>query len=428
MAATNSDLLKRRDAAVPRGVSTTFPAFADRADNAELWDVEGRRFIDFAAGIAVLNTGHRHPTVLKAAQAQSDRITHAAFQVMGYESYIALAERLNGLAPVQGPAKTLFITTGAEAVENAIKIARAFTNRPGVVSFSGAFHGRTLLATALTGKAQPYKQNFGPFPTDLQRAPFPAESLGISVEVALAALDRLFRTDLEPQRTAAIILEPVQGEGGFHQAPVEFLKAIRAICDQHGILLIADEVQSGFARTGKMFAIEHSGVKPDLITVAKGIAGGFPLAGVIGRAAVMDAPLPGGLGGTYGGNPVSCAAALGVLDAIVEDNLQARAVEIGATLVARLEAIRQRNDSVPIGEIRGIGAMVAFDLLTADTAAPDPEAAKRITQDAFAHGLILLSCGVHGNTVRLLPPLSAADDLVSAGMDILERCLVRAPN
>jgi len=422
----NADLLTRRLAAVPRGVSTATAIFAARAENAELWDVEGNRYVDFAGGIAVLNTGHRHPKVLAAVRDQLDAYTHTAFQVVAYEPYIALAERLNALAPFDGPAKTILFTTGAEAVENAVKIARAATGRSAVIAFTGGFHGRTMLTMAMTGKVAPYKRLFGPLPAEVFHAPFPVPQYGVTVEDSLRALDFLFRADVEPERVAAIILEPVQGEGGFQPAPVELLRALRDICDRHGILLISDEVQAGFARTGKMFGIEHSGVQPDLITVAKSLAGGFPLSGVIGKAAIMDAAEPGGLGGTYAGPPIACAAALAVLDVIAEEDLMRRADEQGARIRARLQAISQRNDLVPIANIRGPGAMVGFDIMRARGAnEPDGAEAKAVTVRALTKGLILLSCGVYGETIRLLAPLTASDAILDEGLDILEAALER---
>lgn len=421
----NADLLTRRLAAVPRGVSTATAIFAARAENAELWDVEGNRYVDFAGGIAVLNTGHRHPKVLAAVRDQLDAYTHTAFQVVAYEPYIALAERLNALAPFDGPAKTILFTTGAEAVENAVKIARAATGRSAVIAFTGGFHGRTMLTMAMTGKVAPYKRLFGPLPAEVFHAPFPVPQYGVTVEDSLRALDFLFRADVEPERVAAIILEPVQGEGGFQPAPVELLRALREICDRHGILLISDEVQAGFARTGKMFGIEHSGVQPDLITIAKSLAGGFPLSGVIGKAAIMDAAEPGGLGGTYAGPPIACAAALAVLDVIAEEDLMRRADEQGARIRARLQAMSQRNDLVPIANIRGPGAMVGFDILRAPGGEPDGAEAKAVTVRALTKGLILLSCGVYGETIRLLAPLTASDAILDEGLDILEAALER---
>lgn len=422
---SSSDLMARREAAVPRGVAHATSLFAARAQNAELWDVEGRRYIDFAGGIAVLNTGHRHPAVMAAVRSQLEAYTHTAFQVALYESYVTLAERLNALAPVEGPAKTVLFTTGAEAVENAVKIARAATGRSGVIAFTGGFHGRTLLTTALTGKTTPYKRAFGPMPGEVFHAPFPIAHEGVSVADSLAGVERLFRADLEPERVAAIILEPVQGEGGFHIAPPQFLQALRTLCDAHGILLIADEVQSGFARTGRLFAIEHSGVKPDLLAIAKSLAGGFPLSGVIGRAQVMDAAEPGGLGGTYGGSPVACAAALAVLDVIADERLCERAEAMGARQVERLHAVGRRNDAAPIAAVRGLGAMVAFEIVRErGSLEPDPDRTRRFREAALARGLIVLSCGVHGNVIRLLTPLTAGDDLLEEGMDRLEKALV----
>ncbi len=421
----NADLLTRRLAAVPRGVSTGTAIFAARAENAELWDVEGNRYVDFAGGIAVLNTGHRHPKVLAAVRRQLDAYTHTAFQVVAYEPYIDLAERLNALAPFDGPAKTILFTTGAEAVENAVKIARAATGRSAVIAFTGGFHGRTMLTMAMTGKVAPYKRLFGPLPAEVFHAPFPVPQYGVSVGDSLKALEFLFRADVEPERVAAIVIEPVQGEGGFQPAPPELLKALRSICDRHGILLISDEVQAGFARTGKMFGIEHSGVQPDLITVAKSLAGGFPLSGVIGKAAIMDAAEPGGLGGTYAGPPIACAAALAVLDVIADEKLMERADAQGARIRGRLAAMSQRNDLVPIANIRGPGAMIGFDILRSRNGEPDGAEAKAVSVRALTKGLILLSCGVYGETIRLLAPLTASDEVLDEGLDILEAALER---
>ncbi len=420
----NALLLSRRVAAVPQGVATATPLFAERAENAELWDADGARYIDFAGGIAVLNVGHCHPRVIAAVRDQLDLYTHTAFQVVAYEPYVALCERLNALAPIAGPAKTILFTTGAEAVENAVKIARAATGRPGVIAFGGGFHGRTLLTMAMTGKVLPYKRSFGPLPGEVFHLPFPIAHYGVGVEDSLRALSLLFAADIEPSRVAAIIVEPVQGEGGFHMAPPELLQALRRICDEHGILLIADEVQTGFARTGRMFGIEHGGVEPDLMTVAKSLAGGFPLSGVIGRADIMDAAQPGGLGGTYAGSPVACAAALAVLDVIEEEGLIARANAIGDRLRTTLAAFAARNDLLPIGHVRGPGAMVAFDLLAARGGdEPDGAAATRVTARALERGLVLLSCGIHGETIRLLMPLTASDAVIDEGMAILEEAL-----
>ncbi len=423
----NNTLLARRTAAVARGVATAFPVFAGKAEGAEVWDVEGRRFIDFAAGIAVLNTGHRHPKVIAAAKNQLDAYTHTAFQVFPYEPYVALCERLNALAPFSGAAKSLLFSTGAEAVENAIKIAKVATGRTGIIAFAGAFHGRTAMTMALTGKVDPYKRKFGLSPAGVYHVPFPAEPLGVDVSESLRALQLLFRADIAPSDVAAIIIEPVQGEGGFWPAPKELLVALREICDQHGIVLIADEVQSGFARTGAMFGIENSGVEPDIITVAKALGGGFPLSGVIGRAAIMDAAEPGGLGGTYAGNPIACAAALAVLDIIEDEQLVTRANQIGASIKTALERIALRNDAVAMSSIRGPGAMVAFDIVTQrGSSVPDAETTKKVVQAALGHGLILLSCGVFGNSIRLLCPLTISDELLGEGLELLERALVDA--
>lgn len=423
----NEELLARRERAVPRGVATAHPVYAARAENAELWDADGRRYIDFAGGIAVLNVGHRHPKVVEAVERQLGLYTHTAFQVVAYEPYVALAERLNALAPFKGAAKTILFTTGAEAVENAVKIARAATGRSAVIAFTGGFHGRTMLTMAMTGKTLPYKKKFGPMPAEIFHVPFPVTEHGVTVADALRALEFLFRADVEPSRVAAIVVEPVQGEGGFHEAPKELLVALRGICDEHGILLIADEVQTGFARTGRMFGIEHSGVEPDMVAVAKSLAGGFPLSGVVGRAEIMDAAEPGGLGGTYAGSPIACAAALAVLDVIAGEKLIDRANVMGARIKARLARMAARNDTVPMAAIRGPGAMIGFDVVKRRGAyEPDPEATKRVTSAALAEGLIVLSCGIFGNAIRILVPLTASDDVLDEGLDRLEKALVSA--
>lgn len=424
--ATNSELFERRRAAVPSGISHATTVFAARAENAEIWDVEGRRYIDFGGGIGVLNSGHRHPDVVAAIKAQLDKCIHTAFQVVLYEPYVALAERLNKLAPIAGPAKTMFVSTGAEACENAVKIARAATGRSAIIAFSGAFHGRTMMTMALTGKVAPYKQAFGPMPAEVFHVPFPVEHYGVTVKDSLKALEFLFKSDVAPSSVAAIIIEPVQGEGGFHVAPDELLQALRKLCDTHGILLIADEVQSGFGRTGKMFAIEYSCVKPDMITIAKSLAGGMPLAGVIGRAEVMDAPGPGGLGGTYAGNPLACAAGLAVLDVFEREKLLDRSIALGAAMQSRLQGFVGRADLLPIAALRGRGGMLAFDLVKqAGSHDPDADAAKRVSARALQRGLILLTCGVYANTVRILVPLTASNALISEGLDIIENALKR---
>jgi len=421
---SNASLHQRRMAAVPRGVGNAYAIYAERASNAEIVDVEGRRLIDFAGGIAVLNTGHCHPKVVAAVKDQLEKFTHTCFQVNPYEQYIRLAERLNDLVPGNFPKKTIFLTTGAEAVENAVKIARAHTKRAAVIAFSGAFHGRTLMGMALTGKYQPYKVGFGPFPTDIYHVPFPETNEKDGWQKSMKALETLFKADVGPDNVAAIIIEPVQGEGGFYIAPFDFMKKLRKICDDNGILLISDEIQAGFARTGKLFAIEHSGVAPDLVTMAKSLAGGFPLSGVLGKAEIMDAPGPGGLGGTYAGSPLGCAAGLAVLDVIEEEKLMERSMKIGERIVARIKAIAQRNDVPPIGDIRNLGGMIAFELVkNRGSNEPDADATKALTTKALQNGLILLSCGVYANTIRILMPLTASDAIIDEGMSIIESSL-----
>jgi len=421
----NADLQARREDAIPRGVTTMLPVFAARAENAEIFDVEGRRHIDFAGGIAVLNTGHLHPKVKAAVIAQLDAFSHTCFQVTPYEGYIRLAERLNAIVPTRGPRKTMFLTTGAEAVENAVKIARAYTKRPGIIAFSGAFHGRTMLGMGLTGKVIPYKAGFGPMPSDIYHLPFPIAYHGHTQEQALSALEMLFKADVDPSRIAAMIIEPVQGEGGFYAAPPEFLQELRRVCDHHGILLIVDEIQTGFARTGRMFALQHAGIEADLVTMAKSLAGGFPLSAVTGRADIMDAPGPGGLGGTYAGSPISCAAANAVLDIIAEEHLCDRAQEVGEALKAGLVSLQKSNSlRGVIGEIRGLGAMIAMELVEdGDPTRPDPGLAKALVGRAAKHGLILLSCGIYANVIRFLVPLTAEDTLLEEGLAILGQSL-----
>ncbi len=423
---SNANLQKRREAAVPRGVGNAYAIFADKAKNAEITDVEGKRHIDFAGGIAVMNTGHGHPKIIAAVKEQLDRFSHTCFQVNPYESYIRLAERLNKLAPGSTPKKTIFLTTGAEAVENAVKIARAHTKRSGIIAFSGAFHGRTLMGMALTGKYLPYKKGFGPFPTDVYHVPFPDPTQADGVAQSLKTLETLFKADIGPDNIAAIIIEPVQGEGGFNPVPFDLMKKLREICTQHGIMLIVDEIQTGFGRTGKMFAHEHSGIEADLITVAKSLAGGFPLSGVIGKAEIMDAPAAGGLGGTYGGSPIGCAAANAVLDVMEEEKLVERANVIGKLMKDRLADMKKRNTTGNrIGDIRGLGAMVACDIVKAD-GSPDADLTKAITAKAGENGLILLSCGVNANTLRFLMPLTAEDKIINEGFDILEKTIAQA--
>ncbi|AHI67055.1 4-aminobutyrate--2-oxoglutarate transaminase [Burkholderia thailandensis] len=420
----NADLHARKNAATPRGVGVMCDFYAARAENAELWDVEGRRFIDFAAGIAVLNTGHRHPKIVKAITEQLEQFTHTAYQIVPYASYVELAEKINARAPIAQPKKTAFFTTGAEAVENAVKIARAYTGRPGVIAFAGGFHGRTMMGMALTGKVAPYKIGFGPFPGDVFHAPYPNALRGVTSADSIAAVEALFKADIDPKRVAAIIFEPVQGEGGFNPAPAEFVRALRKLCDAHGILLIADEVQTGFARTGKLFAMEHYDVSADLMTIAKSLAGGMPLSGVVGRADVMDAAAPGGLGGTYAGNPLAVAAAHAVLDVIDEEKLAERAAVLGDKLKAKLAALRA--DVPQIADVRGPGAMVAAEFVDPDTRASDAAFTKRVQTLALERGLLLLICGVDANVIRFLFPLTIQDAVFDEALGILESVLKEA--
>jgi 4-aminobutyrate aminotransferase len=417
----NAELKSRKDAATPRGVGVMCDFYAARAENAELWDVEGRRFIDFGAGIAVCNTGHRHPKIVAAIRDQLDHFTHTAYQIVPYESYVSLAEKINERAPGDYPKKTAFFTTGAEAVENAIKIARAATGRPGVIAFTGGFHGRTLMGMALTGKVAPYKLGFGPFPSDVFHAPFPNPLHGVSTADSLKAIDFLFKADIDPKRVAAIIFEPVQGEGGFYPAPPEFVRALRKLCNEHGILLIADEVQTGFARTGKLFAMHHHDVVPDLMTIAKSLAGGMPLSGVVGRADVMDAAAPGGLGGTYAGNPLAVAAAHAVLDIIDDEQLCERATVLGERVKAKLAALK--GDVPQIADVRGPGAMIAVEFCKPGGTEPDAEFTKRVQARALEHGLLLLVCGVYSNVVRFLFPLTIQTEILDEALTILEHVL-----
>ena len=413
-------LLARREAAVPRGVSQVTPIFVERAEGAVIEDVDGNRFLDFAGGIGCLNAGHCAPAVVEATREQIGKFLHTCFMVTPYEGYVRLAERLNALAPGNFPKKTLLLNSGAEAVENAIKIARAYTKRPAVICFEDGFHGRTLLTLALTSKTHPYKTGFEPFPSDVYRIPYAycyRCSYGLqypSCEMHCAHhLEDTFKRVVAAECVAAVIAEPVLGEGGFVTPPPEFMPAIQQICRKHGIVFIADEVQSGFARTGKMFASEHFGIEPDLITTAKSLGGGFPLAAVTGRAEIMDHTGPGALGGTFGGNPVSCDAALAVLETIERENLCERAMRLG-------ECFRMRAANFPlVGEIRGIGAMQAVELVSA-------EATKRVSQYCYEHGLITISAGTYGNVVRLLVPLVITDAQLAEGLDVLEAGMLEA--
>ncbi len=422
---TNDALMARRTAALPRGVGQAHGVFAVRAENAEIWDVEGRRWIDFCAGIAVVNTGHCHPKVMAAARAQLDSFTHTCFQVVAYESYVRLAERLNALAPGKTPKKTFFMNTGAEAVENALKVARAYTGRSGIIAFNGAFHGRTMFSLALTGKVDPYKKGFGPFPAEIFHAPFPDPLHGVSIEDAMHGLELIFKNDIEATRVAAIIVEPVQGEGGYIPAPVEFLQRLRTLCDQHGIVLIVDEIQTGAARCGKFFAVEHTGIEPDVITMAKGLGGGMTISAVIGKAEIMDAAGPGGLGSTYAGHPVAVASALAVLDVIEDEKLIERAAALGEKCRTRLNALRPRFAC--IADVRGLGAMTAVEFShDGDPSKPAGEIATALKNEAAKRGLLLLNCGSYGNVLRLMLPLTIPDSVLDEGMGILEAALAAA--
>ena len=420
----NQEWQSRKEQATARGVGVMTQVFAARAENAEVWDVEGRRYIDFAGGIGVLNTGHCHPKVIGAVEAQLARFTHTCWQVMPYPGYVELAEKMNRLTPGAFAKKTVFFSTGAEAIENSIKIARTATGRSGVIAFSGAFHGRTMLAMTLTGKVAPYKAGFGPFPPEIYHAPFPIDLHGTSVDDALAGIERLFKADIDPARVAAIVIEPVQGEGGFYVAPPELLRRLRELCDAHGMLLIADEVQTGFARTGRWFAMEHAGVEPDIIVTAKSLAGGFPLSAVTGRADVMDAAAPGGLGGTYAGNPVAIAAALMVIDVIESEQLVARADRLGNALRHTLDELRKTEPR--IAEVRGLGAMIGVEFIDPRSGLPDPAFAKRVQANALDAGLLLLTCGIHFNVIRFLMPLTIPDPVFTEGLQILERSIEAA--
>ena len=418
---TNNDLHQRRLAATPRGIGVMANFFIERALNAEVWDVEGKRYIDFAGGIAVLNTGHRHPKLVAAIEAQLAKFTHTCYQVLPYESYVTLAERINALTPGSHAKKTCFFSSGAEAAENAVKIARAATGRPGIIAFSGAFHGRTLMACALTGKVVPYKVGFGPFPSDVYHIPFPIDLHGISVEDSIYALHQLFKTDIDPKRVAAIMIEPVQGEGGFYVTPPALMQALRKECDEHGILLVFDEVQTGFGRTGKLFAAEHYDVLPDMMIMAKSLAGGMTLSAVNGKAEVMDGPAPGGLGGTYAGNPLAIAAAHAVIDILEEEQLVARSNTLGQKLTAHLKAAQASTPSLK--DVRGLGSMIAAEFFDPITNQPSADIAKRVQQAALEQGLILLTCGIYANVIRFLYPLTTEDSVFDEALAIIDDAL-----
>ncbi len=421
---SNNEWQARKNDAVARAQGNIAPVFVERALGSEIWDVEGKRYIDFGTGIAVCSAGHSHPKIKAAVAAQLENFSHTCVMVTPYDSSVRLAEKLNELAPGPSKKKSIFVTTGAEAVENTIKIARAHTGRRGVIAFNGGFHGRTMLAMGLTGKITPYKNLFGPFPAELYHAPFPIEYHGVSVEESLKALDNLFKVDIAPSDVAAIIVEAVQGEGGFYPAPVEFLRALRTLCDEHGIVLVSDEIQTGFGRTGKMFCSEYAGIEPDLITVAKGMANGFPIAAVVGKAEIMDSPLPGGLGGTYAGSPIGCVAALAMIEVIEEENLIDSANRVSDTFTPHLESLQAKYPKV-IGHLRtSHGAMMAMELVkNGDADQPDAELTKNLLGKAYEKGLVLLACGSRGNVIRFLPALNISDALINEGMDIIAECL-----
>lgn len=419
-----SDLLARREAAVTSAVGHVHPIFAERAENAEIWDVDGKRYIDFSSGIGVVNTGHLHPKVKAAAAAQLEKFSHTCIHVAMYEGYVELAERLNKLMPGDSKKKTLLMNSGSEAIENAVKVARKYTGRSGVIAFNGGFHGRTLMTMTLTGRVVPYKAGFGPFAPEVFHAPFPNPLHGISVDEAIEGLEQLFKSDIERDRVAAFLIEPVQGEGGFYAAPPAFLQKLRAIADEAGIVLIADEIQCGFARSGKMFACEHSGIEPDLIALAKGLAGGFPISALVGKAEILDSAPPASLGGTYGGNPIACAAALAVMDIMEAENIPDKAAKMGAHMVKRMQEMALEHNV--IGDVRGLGCLVAIELFD-DAAHKIPSAKKTAALQACARdqGLILLSCGPNGNIIRFLPPLTIEPEVLDEGLDILANCLAK---
>ncbi|MGM0832700.1 MAG: 4-aminobutyrate--2-oxoglutarate transaminase [Pseudomonadota bacterium] len=419
---SNAELNELKQKYVAAGAASPATAFADRAENAEIWDADGNRFIDFAGGIGVLNVGHRHPKVVAAVKAQLDKVMHTCQTVMPYEGYVKVAEKLSHIVPVRGHAKVMLANSGAEALENAVKIARAATGRSNVICFDGGYHGRTFYTMAMNGKVAPYQTDFGPMPGTVFRAPYPVPYHGVSEDEAIRGLKMTLKTDANPKDTAAIILEPVLGEGGFYPAPKSFLEKIRAICDEHGMLMIIDEVQSGFGRTGKMFAIEHSGVEPDIMTMAKSMADGMPISAIVGTDKVMDASGPNSLGGTYTGSPTACAAALAVMEVFEEENILEKSQALGEKLAARFNEWQTKFDC--IDHVRNMGAMAAFELVSNKTdRTPNAELAAALCKKAREEGLILLSCGMYGNTIRFLMPVTIEDSVLNEGLDIIESCL-----
>ncbi|MBR2514113.1 MAG: 4-aminobutyrate--2-oxoglutarate transaminase [Halomonas sp.] len=419
---SNAELNELKQKYVAAGAASPATAFADRAENAEIWDADGNRFIDFAGGIGVLNVGHRHPKVVAAVKAQLDKLMHTCQTVMPYEGYVKVAEKLSHIVPVRGHAKVMLANSGAEALENAVKIARAATGRSNVICFDGGYHGRTFYTMAMNGKVAPYQTDFGPMPGTVFRAPYPVPYHGVSEDEAIRGLKMTLKTDANPKDTAAIILEPVLGEGGFYPAPKSFLEKIREICDEHGMLMIVDEVQSGFGRTGKMFAIEHSGVEPDMMTMAKSMADGMPISAIVGTDKVMDASGPNSLGGTYTGSPTACAAALAVMEVFEEENILEKSQALGDKLAKRFNQWQSKFDC--IDHVRNMGAMAAFELVSNKTdRTPNAELAAALCKKAREEGLILLSCGMYGNTIRFLMPVTIEDDVLNEGLDIIESCL-----
>jgi len=420
-------LLERRQQSIARGISATVNVFAARAEGAIIEDVDGNRFIDFAGGIGVMNVGHSRPEVIQAITEQAAKLTHTCFSVMMYEPYIELAERLIRLAPGNFPKKAIFFNSGAEAVENAVKIARYATGRPAIIVFDNGFHGRTLLTMSMTAKVKPYKYRFGPYAPEVYRAPFPYPyrmnmTPSQATEACLAELKRMFVGEVAADQVAAVIIEPVQGEGGFMPAPPGFLKALKALCEEHGILFVADEIQTGFARTGEMFAVNHDGVEPDLLIIAKSMGAGLPISGVIGRAEVMDAPAPGMLGGTYSGNPVACAAALAVLDIYERENLAERSRQIGQAVMERF--LNMQKQHLMIGDVRGQGGMLAMELVKdRATKEPDAQSVADILAAAHQRGLLLINAGMYSNVIRILVPLNITDEQLQQGLDILEEAI-----
>ena len=419
---TNAELQALKEKYVAAGAASPNELFADRAENAEVWDADGNRMIDFAGGIGVLNIGHRHPKVVEAVKAQLDRLMHTCQTVMPYEGYVRLAQKLSEITPVRGDAKVMLANSGAEALENAVKVARAATGRTNMICFDGGYHGRTMYTMAMNGKAAPYQVDFGPMPGTVYRAPFPVPYHGVSEDEALRGLQMTLKTDSPPNNTAAIVIEPILGEGGFYAASPEFLRAIREICDEHGILMIVDEVQSGFGRTGKLFAIEHSGVEPDLITMAKSMADGMPISAVVGTDKHMDASGPNSLGGTYTGSPTACAAALAVLEVFEQEDVLGQSRKLGEHLRARFEQWQQRFPHVD--NVRNLGAMAAIELVTdKDSQEPRADHAAAVMAYAKDHGLILLSCGMYGNSIRFLMPVTIEKEVLEEGLQIVEDAL-----